>query len=67
MQGNPCIMKLTDGFGTLCQREVERPEVISKLFSDSNTINSHNQVRQSNLALEKQGLLKIIFFILPLL
>jgi hypothetical protein len=25
----PHIMKYTDGFGNLCQREVERPEVIS--------------------------------------
>jgi hypothetical protein len=60
--GNPYIMKYTDGFGNLCQREVERPEVISKFFSESNTIDSHNQVRQSNLALEKKWLTKDPFF-----
>ena len=31
-------------------------------FADSNTIDSHNQVRQSNIALEKKWLTKDPFF-----
>ncbi len=58
--GNPYIMKYTDGFGNLCQQEVERSNL--NFFADSNTIDSHNQVRQSNIALEKKWLTKDPFF-----
>jgi hypothetical protein len=38
----------------VCQRNVLRPDVISKYFNACNVIDSHNQVRQYELALEKQ-------------
>jgi hypothetical protein len=60
--GAPYIMKYTDDFGNLCSREVERPAVISHFFGDSNTIDSHNQARQANLALEKKWLTKDPWF-----
>ena len=52
--GEPYSMKYTDRFGNLCVRFVDRPDVISNFFSDSNTIDCHNQVRQSELGLEKK-------------
>jgi hypothetical protein len=60
--GNPYVMRFTDGFGNLCTRDVERPDVISTFFENSNKIDSHNQCRQSNLALEKKWLTKDAFF-----
>jgi hypothetical protein len=33
---------------------VQRPDVISRYFNDSNVIDSHNQSRQFELALEKR-------------
>jgi len=55
-------MRYTDGFGNLCTRDVERPDVISTFFENSNVIDSHNQCRQSNLALEKKWLTKDAYF-----
>jgi hypothetical protein len=60
--GNPYKMKYTDGFGNLCERNVDRPEVISKFFEDSNVIDTHNHVRQFELAFEKKWLTKDPFF-----
>jgi len=60
--GNPYDMRYTDGFGNLCTRDVERPDVISTFFENSNVIDSHNQCRQSNLALEKKWLTKDAYF-----
>jgi len=60
--GNPYVMRFTDGFGNLCTRDVEHPDVISTFFENSNIIDSHNQCRQSNLALEKKWLTKDAFF-----
>jgi hypothetical protein len=58
----PYIMKYTDDFGNNCLREVECPAVISHFFGDSNTIDSYNQARQANLALEKKRLPKDPWF-----
>jgi hypothetical protein len=52
------IMKYMDSFENNCTRNVEHRAVISQFFSDSNTINSHNQARKANLALEKKWLAK---------
>ena len=60
--GDPYRMKYTDRYGNLCEREVERPDFISKYFNDSNKIDAHNQVRQSELALEKKWPTKDPFF-----
>jgi hypothetical protein len=60
--GTPYIMRYTDGFGNLCTRDVERPDVVSSFFQDSNVIDSHNQSRQHNLALEKKWLTKDAYF-----
>jgi hypothetical protein len=55
--GTPYIMKYTDDFRNLCSREVDHPSVISHFFGDYNTIiDSHNQARQANAALEKTWL-----------
>ena len=35
-------------------RPVDRPDVLSKFFRDSNCVDKHNQARQSELALEKK-------------
>jgi hypothetical protein len=60
--GAPYIMKYMDSFGNICTRNNERPVVISQFFSDSNTIDSHNQASQANLALEKKWLTKDPWF-----
>jgi hypothetical protein len=60
--GNPYVMRFTDGFGNLCTRDVECLDVISTFFENSNVIDSHNQCRQSNLALGKKWLTKDAFF-----
>jgi hypothetical protein len=60
--GTPYIMKYTDDFGNLCSRQVDHPSVISHFFGDSNTIDSHNQAWQANLALEKKWLTKDPWF-----
>jgi hypothetical protein len=41
--GKPYEMKYTDDHGNVCVRLVERPDIISKFFLDSNTIDKHNQ------------------------
>jgi len=58
--GNPYVMRFTDGFGNLCTRDIERPDVISTFFHDSNVIDT--QCRQANLALEKKWLTKDAYF-----
>ena len=52
--GEPYIARFPDGNGNVAQRSVPRPAVISKYFRDSNVIDSHNQSRQFELALEKR-------------
>ena len=55
-------MKYTDDHGNFCVRLVERPDVISTFFGDSNTIDKHNQARQFDLALEKTWLTQDPYF-----
>jgi len=62
MPGSPYEMKYTDRYGNLCARNVERPDFISNFFRDSNCIDSHNHVRQYELALEKKWHTKDPFF-----
>jgi hypothetical protein len=56
--GTPYIMRYTDGFGNLCTRDVERPDVVSSFFQDSNVIDSHNQSRQGYLDTNSLRMLK---------
>ena len=55
-------MKYTDSYGNICTRHVERPDVISKFFATSNVIDTHNQLRQDLLQLEKKWLTKNAYF-----
>jgi hypothetical protein len=52
-EGEPYEMKYTDSYGNICTRHVERPDVISKFFVTSNVIDTHNQLQQDLLRLEK--------------
>jgi hypothetical protein len=51
--GAPYEMKYGDDYGNVCIRLIDRPDVISRFFKDSNIIDMHNQVRQDELGLEK--------------
>jgi len=62
LHGIPYDMKYTDPYGNLCIRNVDRPDFISRFFADSNTIDSHNHVRQSELGLEKKWHTKDPYF-----
>jgi hypothetical protein len=61
-EGDPYEMKYTDTYGNICTRYVDRPEVVSKFFASSNVIDTHNQLRQDLLQLEKTWLTKNPFF-----
>ena len=52
--GIPYEMKWTDECGNVNVRKVPRPEVISKFFQYSNSVDTHNHLRQSCLRLEKK-------------
>jgi hypothetical protein len=60
--GDPYQMKYTDSFGNVCTRLVDRPDMISKFFASSNTIDTHNQLRQDCLKLEKKWITRDPFF-----
>ncbi len=62
--GDPYEMKLTDSYGNVKTRFVDRPQVISKFFQTSNVIDTHNQLRQNLLQLEKNWLTKNAYFCL---
>jgi hypothetical protein len=47
-------MKYTDDLGNIQVRFVDRPDVVSRFYRDSNVIDMHNQARQFELALEKK-------------
>jgi hypothetical protein len=55
-------MKYTDGYSNICTRLVDRPDLITKFFASSNIIDTHNQLRQFLLALEKKWLTQNGFF-----
>jgi hypothetical protein len=61
-EGEPYEMKYTDNYGNICTRYVDRPEVVSKFFASSNVIDTHNQLRQDLLQLEKTWLTKNPYF-----
>jgi hypothetical protein len=52
--GTPYQMRYTDSFGNICTRYVDRPQVVSNFFAGSNVIDTHNQLRQDSLKLEKK-------------
>ena len=54
LPGTPYGMKYTDDCGNVCVRLIDRPDVVSLFYKDSNIIDMHNQVRQSDFALEKR-------------
>jgi hypothetical protein len=66
-EGDPYKMKYTDSYGNICTRFVDRPEVISNFFASSNVIDTHNQLRQDLLQLEKKWLTKNPFFRLSMM
>jgi hypothetical protein len=60
--GDPYVARFPDANSNVAQRNVPRPDVISKYFNDSNVIDSHNQVRQFELGLEKRWVVKDCYF-----
>jgi hypothetical protein len=60
--GTPYDMKFCDSYNNVCVRKVNRPVIISQFFDDSNCIDSHNHVRQFELALEKRWFTRDPFF-----
>ena len=60
--GDPYVARFPDANGNVAQRNVQRPAVISEYFKDSNVIDSHNQARQYELALEKRWITKDCYF-----
>lgn len=50
------IAKWPDQYGNIKQRSVPRPEIVGRYFSVSNKIDTHNQLRQHELALEEHWL-----------
>jgi hypothetical protein len=61
-EGKPYEMKYTDSYGHVCTCYVERPDAISKFFTTSNVIDTHNQLHQDLLQLEKKWLTKNPYF-----
>jgi hypothetical protein len=60
--GEPYEMKFPTEFSNVGIRLVDRPDVVSKYFAQSNCIDKHNHVRQSELALEKRWVTHDPFF-----
>ena len=61
-KGTPYQMKFTDDWGNIHIRDVDRPDIISRFFQSSNTIDKHNRCRQAELALEKRWQTQNPFF-----
>jgi len=53
-KGAPYEMKFPTDHGNVGVRHVDRPDVISKYFKDSNCVDRHNQVRQFKVKIEKR-------------
>jgi hypothetical protein len=60
--GTPYDMKFCDSYNNVCVHKVDRPAIVSQFFDDSNCIDSHNHVRQFELALEKRWFTRDPFF-----
>jgi hypothetical protein len=55
-------MKYTNSFGNICSRYVDCLQVVSNFFAASNVIDTHNQLHQDNLKLEKKWLIQSPWF-----
>ena len=55
-------MKFTDAHENIHVRDVDRPDVVSRFFQESNCVDKHNQVRQFELALEKKRIMDDAYF-----
>ena len=55
-------MKFCDEMGNVQTRFVDRPEIVSTFFDNSNAVDRHNQVRQFELKLEKKWLTENPYF-----
>jgi hypothetical protein len=60
--GTPYDMKFCDSYKNVCVRKFDRPAIVSQFVDDSNCIDSHNHVRQFELALEKLWFIRDPFF-----
>ena len=60
--GVPYEMKFTDAYGNIHVRDVDRPDVISRFFQESNCVDKHNQARQFELGLEKKWITDDAYF-----
>jgi hypothetical protein len=58
INGEPYEMKYTDSYGNIVTCYVDHPQVVSKFFQTSNTIDTHDQLHQDLLQLEKKWLTK---------
>jgi hypothetical protein len=61
-KGTPYQMKFTDDWGNIHIRDVDSPDIISRFFESSNTIDKHNQCHPAELALEKHWQTQNPFF-----
>jgi hypothetical protein len=52
-KGTPYQKKFTDDWGNTHIRDVDQPDILSRFFESSSTIDKHNQCHQVELALEK--------------
>jgi hypothetical protein len=62
INSEPYEMKFTDSYGNIVICFVDRPEVMSTFFMTSNSIDTHNQLHQDLLQLEKKWLTKNPYF-----
>ena len=60
--GEPYEMKFTDAHGNIHVRDVDRPDVVSRFFQESNCVDKHHQARQFELALEKKWITDDAYF-----
>ncbi len=64
VKGTPYQMKFTDDWGNTHIRDVDQPDITSRFFESSNTIDKNNQCCQAELALEKHWQTQNAFFCL---
>lgn len=60
--GEPYVAKFSNQHGNTMTRDVNRPHCISDFFAAANIIDSHNQGRQFELALEKHWITQDCWF-----
>jgi hypothetical protein len=60
--GTPYDMRSIDAYSSVCVRKVQSPAMLSTFFNDSNCVDSHNHVRQYELAIENKWLTQDPFF-----